>query len=118
MKHEKLIRTIIAIALLAAGSIVVGYYWTVETFSDIKILPFFIKVVCFVYIILQILKRYLVKTTNWWDWLYYIGLLCVVIPSLMITEENNSMFTMMAQYGTFFLIIPALLDGRNIMQKK
>ena len=117
-KNENLFKVIFTMLLLATGGTIVWYYWSVETILEIQRLPVYFKVAAFGYIFTQIIKRYAIKTTNWWDWLYYIGLLCSIIPPLMITQENSSMFMILAEYGTLFLIIPALLDGRSIMQKK
>jgi len=106
------------IALLAVGGFIVAYYWSVDTVEGIKNVPVFIMVLCLVYVLLQILKRYLFKNQNWWGWLYYIGLLSVMIPGYMTTEENVSTFAMLADFGTLFLIIPTILDGKEIIQKK
>lgn len=117
MKYEKLYKALIISALLTTGGIVVWYYWSVETIQEIKFIPFYIKALCFAYILLQILKRYLFKATKWWDWLYYIGLLSVVVPVFMINEENSAIFFNISEYGTLFLIVPAILDGKDNIQK-
>lgn len=118
MKNEKLFKAIFIAALIIIGGWITQYYWSVETIEEIKKVPILIMVLCMVYVVIQILKRYLFKKQNWWDWLYYIGLLSVMIPAYMATPENLSTFSMMTDYGIVFLIVPALLDGIDILKKK
>lgn len=118
MKNEKLFRTLITVVLLVVGASIVAYYWSVDTLEGIKNVPVYVMVLCLAYVLIQILKRYLFKNQNWWDWLYYIGLISVMIPGYMATEENISTFAFISDFGTLFLIIPTLLDGKDIIQKK
>jgi hypothetical protein len=118
MKNAKLYKSLFIVALLVLGGCIVFYYWSVDTLEAIKFVPVYIMVLCLVYVLLQILKRYLFKSHKWWDWLYYIGLLSVMIPGYMVTSENLSTFAMMSDYGTLFLLIPALFDGIDLTQKK
>ena len=118
MKNEKLLKTLFSIVLLVIGGLIISYYWSANTVDALKKVPLAIMILCMVYVVLQILKRYLFKSENWWDWLYYIGLLSVMIPAYMTTTQNLSTFSIISSYGTIFLIIPALLDGWAVIQKK
>lgn len=86
--------------------------------SEIAQVPVSLMILCLCYVLLQILKRFLFKSQNWWDWLYYVGLLSVMIPTYMINEDNESMFTSLATYGTVFLIIPVLFDVKELIENK
>ena len=75
-----------------------------------KFVPMKIMIFAFCYILLQIIKRFIFRKQNWWDWLYYIGLLAIVIPSYLATDSNYSAMLLFAQVGTCFLIIPLIFD--------
>ena len=118
MKTKKLFKFLITIALLAVGGSIVSYFWSVNTADSVARLPFYVTVLCMVYVGLQILKRLLFKSQNWWDWLYYFGLISVMLPAYMIAEETLGMYSLMTDYGTLFLIIPALMDGWDNIKGK
>ena len=113
-----LLRVLFSLALISLGGAVIYHFWSVSTVIEIQNVPILIMVLCLCYVLVQIVKRYFLKNDNWWDWLYYIGLISVMIPPYMIEEDNASTFMMLAKYGTFFLIIPAVADGIQIFQKK
>jgi len=86
--------------------------------DGIQMLPMHLVILSFVYVLLQILKRYLFKRKNWWDWLYYIGLVSIVLPTFFVNETNTDFYHLLTDYGTFFLIIPILLDGTQLVNTK
>ena len=118
MNLKKLFKILITIALLAVGGWIVSYFWSVNTADAVARLPFYVTVLCMVYVGLQILKRLIFKSQNWWDWLYYFGLISVMLPAYMITEETVVVYSLLTDYGTLFLIIPALMDGWENTKRK
>jgi hypothetical protein len=118
MNSKKLFKILITIALLAVGGWIVSYFWSVNTVDAVARLPFYVTVLCMVYVGLQILKRLIFKSQNWWDWLYYFGLISVMLPAYMITEETVGVYSLLTDYGTLFLIIPALMDGWENTKRK
>ena len=118
MGFKKIFKALITIALLVTGGWIVRYFWSVDTVESVARLPFYITVLCMVYVGLQILKRLLFKSQNWWDWLYYLGLISVMLPAYMITEETISTYSLLTDYGTVFLIIPAFMDGWDNIKGK
>ncbi|NRA10622.1 MAG: hypothetical protein HRT57_01545 [Crocinitomicaceae bacterium] len=111
MSSKTVFKILITVALIVIGSWIVWYFWSVDTVESVAILPFYLTVLCMVYVGLQISKRLIFKSQNWWDWLYYLGLISVMLPAYMITQENVGIYSFMTDYGTLFLIIPALMDG-------
>ena len=85
---------------------------------DIASLPIFVLGLALVYIGLHLIKRILLKIQNWWDWTYYIGLVSVVLPVLFANESNQTFYGILTDYGTLFLMLPVLLDGRKLLAKK
>jgi len=72
-------------------------------------------VYCLIYVLTQIVKRFVLKSNNWWDWLYYIGLIAVMLPTFIATESNVATFNFISDYGSIFLLIPALFDLKSIL---
>lgn len=110
MKANLSMKVILLIITLILGMLIIGYYWSVNSLMEIKYLPLPVIFMSFGYVLAQILKRYLFKTNNWWDWLYYLGLLGVVLPLFFANTENQKLFHWLTDYGTFFLLIPAVMD--------
>ena len=118
MKNEKMIRVLLSVSMILFGGLIVAYFWSHETIEAILYVPMHVMIFALVYILLQIVKRFLFKERNWWDWLYYIGLAALVVPRYFISEDNLSMFNSLIAFGTLFLIIPVLMDGKKLMASK
>ncbi len=87
------------------------YYWNTNDFEAIKRLPIFLLLLCVLYILLQMLTRRLTKVNNWWDWVYYVGLVSIMLPVLFAKANNQHIFHLITDFGTLALLIPALVDG-------
>lgn len=103
--------------MVACAAVIIGYYWTATNLADIYSVPIFVLATSLVYIGLQLLKRIVLKIQNWWDWTYYLGLVAIVTPVLLANESNQLYFHLLTDYGTFFLLLPAILDARKIFKK-
>lgn len=117
MKHSKTLRSILSLVGLVISSFIIMYYWSANTLEAIKYVPVQIMVLILVYILLQLVKRMITKAQNWWDWLYYIGLMAVALPVFMANESNYSTFLIAAQLGIAFLAIPILIEGFYIVKE-
>lgn len=118
MKENRKIYGVLLALSLIAGGYVVAYYWMTQGLEQLRVLPVHLIVALFTYIFLQIVKRQWFSRRNWWDWLYYLGLLSAVLPTYLATEENVSTFSLVAQFGTFFLLIPIFLDGKTWLNER
>lgn len=117
MKHSKTLRSILSLVGLVISSFVIMYYWSADTLEAIKFVPVQIMVLILVYILLQLLKRVITKSQNWWDWLYYIGLMAVALPVFMANDTNYTTFLTATQLGVSFLAIPILIEGFYIVKE-
>ena len=118
MKANRATRILLIIVSLILGSGIIYYYWTVNDLRAIKYLPLNVVFMSFGYVLMQILKRYLFATNNWWDWLYYLGLLGVVLPLFIANESNQWFFHLLTDYASFFLLIPMLMDAIVVLKQK
>lgn len=111
----KLTRIICILIALAAGAYVVSYYWSVNDFGSIRIVPMAVMISLVVYVLMQLLKRYVTKQMPSYEWLYYIGLGAVVAP-VFLAKSDFEWLHLLTDYGTLFLLIPPLLDGYNVVK--
>lgn len=113
MKENRKVYGIILALSLLAGGYVITYYWLDHSVERLKVLSIDVVIALFAYIFMQIVKRQWFAARNWWDWLYYFGLLAAVMPTYFANESSASSYGMLAQFGTFFLLIPVFLDGKK-----
>ncbi len=111
-KRNKIILLILSTIV---SCVIISYYWSNSTLSSISLVPISVMILALIYIVIQIAKRFFIKEYNWWDWLYYIGLISMMIPTFFANSENESTFHFVTDYGTLFLIIPILLDGKTLL---
>ncbi|MGY8926588.1 MAG: hypothetical protein ACKVJC_04760 [Flavobacteriales bacterium] len=112
---KNVLTIVLLIGLFALGSLIINYYWTNNTLSSIVFVPMYVVVMTFFYIILQIAKRYFISNKNWWDWLYYLGLIGVLLPLYFAKEENLDTFQWVSDCGVSFLIVPLLFDIKELI---
>jgi Na+-translocating ferredoxin:NAD+ oxidoreductase RnfE subunit len=116
MKNERLIRALLTVGLLITGGVVVSYYWISDSLESIVRVPIYLMVVCLIYVLIQIVKRSLFKKQNWWDWLYYIALIVIMLPTFFGNQDNFKLFSYLTDFGTLFMLVPALIDGQMIVK--
>lgn len=103
---------------LVLSVLICTYFWKSSQLIEIRQLPMYVLIMCVVYIALQMLTRRLSENQNWWDWVYYLGLLCIMIPVSLATEKNEQLYHAMTDYGTSLLILPVLVDGWYLLRSK
>lgn len=118
MKNGKAILSLLLLVSLILGALVVFYYWKADSLIAIKFVPINIMILVLIYIVTQFLKRVLTKTQNWWDWLYYVGLVTIALPVFIGKEENISWLLPLTQIGVLFLIFPVLVEGFNSVKQQ
>jgi hypothetical protein len=109
--NQKLIIRLATVAKLVLAVLICSYFWESTTLLEIRQLPMTVLVMCVVYIGMQMLTRRLSGNQNWWDWVYYVGLICIMVPVSFANEKNELLYHVMTDYGTILLIIPVLVDG-------
>lgn len=118
MKENRKIYPVLLLLSLLIGGMVVAYYWMNGSWEARINLPVYLLVLVFAYVVVQVTKRFLFARRNWWDWLYYIGLLAVVLPTYFMETTQQEYFHWLTDFGTIFLIVPVLLDGKSWMNEK
>lgn len=118
MKENKILRASMLVAMLVCGGVIINYYWQTSDLMAIKEIPMYIMIVTLIYILIQIFKRSIYKEQRWFDWLYYIALIAMMLPTVMISENNLSLFNYMTDVCTLFLIVPIVLEGKVIVNGK
>jgi hypothetical protein len=106
------------VAKLILAVLICSYFWQAITILEIRQLPMQVLIMCVAYIGLQMLTRRLSGSQNWWDWVYYVGLLCIMIPVSIANDENAALYHAITDYGTILLIIPVLIDGWFLINPK
>ena len=117
MKNSKILKVLILVVMFLLGNGISMYYWSNESYDSIKVVPTFIMILALIYILMQILKRFFYKEKNWWDWLYYVGLLSMVLPTYLVSESNLSTFQFITDFGSLFFVLPLLFDFKKLVQK-
>ena len=115
--RSKISKAILLLILLVSGVFIFIHYLVNKDFDSLILTPVYVFIVCLIYIALQVVKRYLFKEQHWWDWLYYIGLLAVVLPVLTGTLENLETMHLVASIGSVFFVLPVLLDVYQLTKK-
>lgn len=117
MNTTRLILALAIIVKLALSVLISSYFWNATTLMEIKQLPIYILILAVAYIGLQMLTRKLSGIQNWWDWVYYVGLLSIMIPAMLANAENFKLYHAITNYGTLCLILPVLVDGYYFVNK-
>ena len=118
MKQNKILRASMLLVMLVCAGIVVNYYWQHSALETIKEIPMYVMIVTLVYILIQISKRSIYKEQRWYDWLYYIGLIAMMLPTVMVSESNVEIFNYVTDVCTLFLIVPIILEGKVMVNGK
>lgn len=117
MEAKNNLRSIVDLVLLLIGGIIVYYYWAHNSFETVSNVSKYIMILALAYVIGQILKRRFSFERNWYDWLYYIGLLSIILPPYFVTKENFHTYELWVDLGTLFLVIPILIDFSKLTKK-
>lgn len=117
MKENRLLKVLLLVVSLILGGLIIAYYWQVEEYEEMLKVPMYVMILALGYILTQIARRFLFSEKKWWDWFYYIALTAMIIPIFFSTPERQVMFNYLTDYGTFFFVIPIILDGRELLLK-
>lgn len=117
MKKIKLwLNYALLILLLAAGAHIAFYYWTITDISDLRNLQNSVLSAIIIYILIQLTKRYFTKKMGWQDWSYYIALIAVLLPLILVKAEGK-WIAQIAQFGSLFFLLPPLIDFLLLLKK-
>ena len=105
------------IGKLIIGIAVCSYFWMTNSIDDVSTLPIWLLILTVIYIGLQMFSRKFSDANHWWDWVYYIGLLSIMIPVSIINTENQKLCYLATDFGTLCLIAPPLADAIILLKK-
>ena len=111
MINERIIFAVLIFTKFILSFILCLYFWNATTIILLKQIPISIVLVAIIYIGLQMLTRKISKIHNWWDWVYYGGLVSIMITVSFATLEYFKVFQYIVELGTICLILPIFIDG-------
>lgn len=117
MKPKDLFLAIAITGRFFLSFMICAYFWKSNDLIQLQQIPISVLAMAAIYIGLQLLTRKLSQVQNWWDWVYYFGLLSIMLPNLLATNSNQHIYHFMSDYGTICLIIPTMIDGWNLIVK-
>ena len=117
MKSKDLFLAIAITGRLFLSFMICAYFWKSNDLVHLQQIPISVLAMAAVYIGLQLLTRKLSHVQNWWDWVYYFGLLSIMLPNLLATNSNQHIYHFISDFGTICLIIPAMIDSWNLIMK-
>lgn len=117
MKKRTLHLMVLMLSFGLSGTIV-RYYWLDDSLEGMKDVPEYIMVLALIYVFLQIIRRRISAKQEWWDWLYYLGLLAMILPNMLATASHLIYYNYLTDFGTLFLIIPVLIEGNYQLKRK
>ena len=117
VKTRKVIHYVFLVLSLIAAVYLVGYYQAAESMADLRALPNSVLIAVAIFIGLQLLKRFLFKRMYWFDWLYYFGLIAILIPLLLKYEEGEWLHDV-TDFGSLFLVLSPLMGIIMLLLKK
>lgn len=112
------LRVIIILVMFIVSIFIVTYYWGTDQFSAIKQVSKYSMILIITYIGLHFIKRLIFKTVQWWDWLYYIGLLSIMSAVLMANSNNENFFHWLVDVSLLTFIIPLVFDVVNFVYSR
>lgn len=115
-KLKRIIHFTLLIGLILLALYIFGYYLFANNINQLKTLPISFLVVIILYIVVQLIKRFLQKEVPWYNWLYYIGLVAVIIPLPLFSIHDDWIF-LITRYGSLFLLIPPVIDLIKLIKK-
>lgn len=99
---------LLVILILTSGYIFV-YYLFANTVIELRSLPPFLIVAIILYLLCQIFKRLLRKKKLWYQWIYIIGIISILLPLPLFSVQNTWIFTV-TQVGSIFLLFPPIIE--------
>lgn len=111
MNSRRIFLGLAIIFKLVLAVIICLYFWEATMLVELKQIPVYILVLTVVYIALQLVTRRISSVHHWWDWVYYFGLVSIMVTTMFANHSNENIFHWITDLGTLLLIFPPLADG-------
>jgi len=116
-KLNKGVNYLLLVILIASALYVFVYYMLANEILELRTLPTSFLIAVIVYILTQLIKRFLRKNMPWYNWLYYLGLIAIIIPLPLFSTQGNWVFSV-TRWGSLFLLIPPLIEFLVLLKSK
>lgn len=116
-KLKRFFLLIILVILILTGFGVFIYYLLQGNVSELRTLPPYFLIMVVIYIVGQLIKRFFQDTTPWYGWVYYIGLVAVIIPLPFFSLDESWLF-LITRIGSIFLILPPLVEFASLIKQQ
>lgn len=100
---------LLLVMLIASALFIFIYYMSANQILELRTLPTSFLIAVIVYILVQLIKRFVQKKMPWYNWLYYLGLIAIIIPLPLFSVQGNWVFSV-TRWGSLFLLIPPLIE--------
>jgi len=108
---------VLLVVLIISALYVVGYYMLANEITELRSLPTSFLIAIIAYILAQIIKRFVQKKMPWYNWIYYLGLIAVIIPLPLFSVQGNWVFSV-TRWGSLFLLVPPLIEFIIMIKSK
>ncbi|HZH85974.1 MAG TPA: hypothetical protein VFD77_01570 [Brumimicrobium sp.] len=108
---------LLLVILMASALYVFSYYMLANEITALRSLPTSFLIAVIAYILAQLVKRFVQKKMPWYNWLYYLGLIAIIIPLPLFSVQGNWVFSV-TRYGSLFLLIPPLIEFLILIKSK
>lgn len=115
---KKVIVAASIVVKLILGIMICCYFWNTNDFIAIKQIPWYVIVEGLLYIAAQMLTRKFSIVNNWWDWLYYFGLVSIMLTVSFGSISHADSWFLFVKSGTIALVIPAVIDFVKLLIPK
>lgn len=119
-KNEKNLRILHLVLLslsLVVAVYIVNYYLQAVGLEELRQLPLDVYICVGIFVALQLIKRFVFKRMFWFDWLYYFGLIAILLPALLKFEQG-AWLQDVADFGSMFLVVSPLAGLITLLLKK
>lgn len=103
---------------LILGIMICNYFWSANDFVAIKQIPWYIVAEGLLYIAAQMLTRKFSIINNWWDWVFYFGLVSIMLTVSFGSISHVASWFLVVKSGTIALVIPAIIDFVKLLIPK
>ena len=107
---KKILSYIFASVLLVASLYINFYYWRVSEIDELRELPPMLLSALIIYLLIQLVKKSLNKNkVTWYDWIYYLGIVGIIIPLVSFFSSGDWLFTV-TRIGALLLLLPPIVS--------
>jgi hypothetical protein len=113
---QRFLHLLMLIILLPISAYVMFYYWTNSSAEGLRQLPTLLWSSIIFYILIQLIKRFVTKKIEWYEYTYYLGLAAILLP-FVFPGSPDWLFSI-TRYGTIFLAFPPLMELIRFSRRK